>query len=74
MPDEKYIVCSDCGKRIDPDDAEKEWRKCRWCKKPVCFDCSRYIGVKAVGMYSDYIEVVRLCRKCYPEKRQLTDR
>lgn len=64
----KKTVCSVCGKEITPEDARKEWRKCQWCKKPMCFDCCKYIGVNVDGLYSNYIKVIRLCKKCHPEK------
>lgn len=69
MSDEKKMtVCTVCGKEIAPEDAEKEWRICAWCEKPICFDCAKYIGVHTSGLYHDYIKVVRLCKRCYPEK------
>jgi len=64
----KELVCTDCGKKLDPNDYLKKWAYCRYCNQPVCFDCARYVGVRVRGLYHDYIEVVRVCRKCYPKR------
>ncbi|MEM1574554.1 MAG: hypothetical protein QXF09_03650 [Nitrososphaerota archaeon] len=64
----KELVCTDCGKELSPDDYLKKWGYCRYCNQPVCFDCARYVGVRVRGLYHDYIEAVRVCRKCYPKK------
>lgn len=69
--EEEEVVCSTCGRNMHPNDVGKRWRECEWCKKPVCFDCSRYFGVKTPGLYSNYLKVVRLCKKCYPEMKGL---
>lgn len=59
------LICATCGRALLLDDEERKWAKCRFCGKPVCFDCIRYVGTTVRGTYMDYVETVRTCNKCY---------
>lgn len=63
------IKCSTCGRELAARDEEKTWRKCTFCKKPVCFDDIHYIGVQKRGLYGEYIEVMPVCEKDMLKKR-----
>jgi len=60
--------CSSCGRELRDEDFGKEWRRCRYCDMPLCFDCTHYLGVHVEGLYSDYMDVVCVCEKCKPKK------
>ncbi|WP_276627630.1 MULTISPECIES: hypothetical protein [Archaeoglobus] len=61
-------VCVICGKEIKSKTEGDEWRYCYFCKKPVCFDDIRYIGIWKEGLYQKYVEVIPVCKKCKPKK------
>lgn len=58
------LRCGECGRLLTHDDEERKWAKCRFCGKPVCFDCIRYIGTTVKGPYMAYVEVIRTCGEC----------
>ncbi|MCS7129961.1 MAG: MDM20/NAA25 family protein [Archaeoglobaceae archaeon] len=62
------VKCIICEKSMKLRDQEKEWRECFFCKKPVCFEDLRYVGVWRKGLYSEFIEVVPICGNCKPKK------
>ncbi|AEA46410.1 hypothetical protein [Archaeoglobus veneficus] len=64
------LKCVVCGKELKKDDEGRAWRKCTICKKPVCFDHLRYMGVWRRGLYRDYVEVVPVCENDMPKKRR----
>lgn len=59
--------CSTCGKELLPNDLGKNWRKCHFCGEPMCFDDTHYLSVRVKGLYNDYLDVVPVCKKCYPK-------
>ncbi|MCJ7456035.1 FYVE zinc finger domain-containing protein [Candidatus Bathyarchaeota archaeon] len=59
------LTCADCNRTLSSTDEERTWAKCRFCGKPVCFDCIRYMGTAIRGPYMDYVEAMRTCNKCY---------
>jgi hypothetical protein len=59
------LVCADCGRQLAVKDEERTWAKCRFCGKPVCFDCIRYVGTTVRGPYMHYVEAIRTCSNCY---------
>jgi len=63
------LVCVDCGRKLLPKEKESKWHLCHHCDKPVCFDCTHYEGILKDSLYMPYVEVIRLCRKCYGGKR-----
>jgi len=62
------IRCVDCGRELKSKEQNREWRECFFCKKPVCFDDLRYVGVWKKELYGEFIEVMPVCRKCKPKK------
>ena len=52
---------------------EKKLRKCQWCGKTICFDCTHYMGSKKAGLYKDYIDVIRVCTECQPKVKEQAD-
>ncbi|RLI31161.1 hypothetical protein DRO51_04100 [Candidatus Bathyarchaeota archaeon] len=67
---EEKITCVDCGTPLEAKDEGKLWGRCMYCGKPVCFGCSKYLGVYKKGLYLDnYVEVLRLCGKCYGKEK-----
>lgn len=62
------LICVECGKELKEREHGKEWRECFFCKKPVCFEDLRYVGVWKKGLYGDFIEVVSVCKSCKPKK------
>ena len=67
---EAKLTCIDCGMELLLEDEGCRWGYCRFCGKPVCFSCTHYLGVSRKGMYMDeYVEVIRLCKKCHIEKK-----
>ena len=62
---EASLRCVDCGREILPRDEERTWAKCRFCGKPVCFGCIRYLGTTVRGPFMYYVEVMRTCNTCY---------
>ena len=59
------LACADCGRALVARDEERTWARCRFCGKPVCFDCIRYVGTTVRGPYMHYVEAMRTCNKCY---------
>lgn len=62
------LRCTECGRVLMRDEEERRWAKCRFCGKPVCFDCIRYIGTTVRGPYMDYVEAIRTCEECYVDR------
>ena len=62
------LKCSTCGKELLSNDLGKKWRKCHFCEEPICFKDTHYLGVRVKGLYNDYIDVVPVCKKCYPKE------
>jgi len=62
------LICVDCKKELKALDKNREWRECFFCKKPVCLDDLRYMGVWKKGLYGEFIEVVPVCKNCKPKK------
>lgn len=58
------FVCSDCGRDLMAQDIEKQWGKCEFCGDLMCTACSHYLGTITRGLWKDYINVRRVCRKC----------
>lgn len=63
------MECSKCGKELEEKDFEVTWRRCSFCKIPVCDDCIHYMAVKRKGLYKEYIETLPVCEKCTPKKK-----
>lgn len=61
------LKCSTCGKELLPNDLGKKWRRCHFCEAPTCFNDIHYLGVRVSGLYTDYIDVVSVCKECYPK-------
>jgi hypothetical protein len=59
------LACADCGRRLLAKDEERTWATCRFCGKPVCFACIRYLGTTIRGPYMHYVEAIRTCSNCY---------
>ena len=59
------LMCAECGRALSPNDEERRWAKCRFCGRPVCFGCIRYVGTTVRGPYMDYVEAIRTCGNCY---------
>ena len=59
------LKCADCGRAVPPNDEERKWARCRFCGKPICFECVRYVGTTIRGVFMDYVEVMRTCDNCY---------
>jgi len=59
------LRCSDCDRVLLSKDEERTWARCRFCGKPVCFDCIRYVGTTIRGPFMNYVEAIRTCNKCY---------
>ena len=62
------LKCVDCGRTLQPRDEERKWASCRFCGKPVCFSCIRYVGTTIRGSYMSYVEVLRTCKTCYVQR------
>ncbi len=60
--------CSSCERKLHTKELGEKWRKCRYCDAPVCFNCTRYLGVSSMGQYKNiyYLDVVCVCEKCKP--------
>lgn len=63
-------VCEICGKKFAMKDFEKLLRRCQWCNRIMCLDCTRYIGVRKSGLFKDYVDVIRICKDCYPKRER----
>ena len=63
------VKCEDCGRVFSANDVGEKWERCHFCGAPVCFDCVHYVGARVRGLYEDYLDVRRACRKCYPKRR-----
>ena len=63
-------VCEVCGKEFEMSEYEKKLRKCQWCGKTICFDCTHYMGSKKAGLSKDYIDVIRVCTECQPKVKE----
>lgn len=68
MSEKKKIKCACCGMELSEKDFKKAWRNCHWCKMPICFNCAHYIGVSIPGLYTNYVDVIRVCKNCRPKK------
>jgi len=67
---EEKLVCVDCGRILKPEEEGYTWGRCQFCQKPVCFEDTHYRAVYKRGLYLDnYVEAIRLCKKCYAERR-----
>ena len=62
------LKCSTCGKELLPKDLGKKWRRCHFCEAPICFNDTHYLGVRVKGLYTDYLDVVSVCKECYPKE------
>jgi len=58
------FVCSGCGKGLLMEDIGKKWGKCEFCGNPICITCSHYVGAMIRGLWKDYIDIRKVCRKC----------
>jgi len=59
------LTCDTCGRVLLAKDEERTWARCRFCGKPVCFGCIRYIGTTVRGPFMDYVQAIRTCDNCY---------
>ena len=57
-------VCSGCGKGLLVEDIGKKWDRCEFCGDPTCITCAHYVGAMTRGLWKDYIDIRRVCRKC----------
>jgi len=71
------MKCSSCGKELKSEDYETKWRKCYFCKSPICDDCTHFMAVRKEGVYKkDYLNTLSVCGKCTPKRlsdKQLLD-
>ncbi len=58
------FICSDCGKGLLMEDIGKQWDRCEFCGDSICTTCTHYLGTMTRGLWKDYINVRRVCRKC----------
>ncbi|MEE9489178.1 MAG: FYVE zinc finger domain-containing protein [Thermoplasmata archaeon] len=67
------VVCEICGKQFEMSEYEKKLRKCQWCGKTICFDCTHYMVSKNAGLHKDNNDVIRVCTECQPKVKEQAD-
>ena len=68
MSEKEKIKCAVCSMELSEKDFKRTWRNCNWCEAPVCLNCVHYIGIRIPGLYSEYTDVIRVCKECIPKK------
>lgn len=58
------LVCSGCGKKLLIEDIGKKWDRCEFCGDSICITCAHYVGAMTQGLWKDYIDIRRVCRRC----------